>query len=133
MRVRRANSSLAAFMRGSANIPFAEFFVVLRFSRFSVLGAAAIAVSSAVIGAQQPDVSLRPFVTFPSAGVAGPFTGLALSASAGPIAIRGGAHISLHDRSSLNASTSSTMRPWGADADAIAYLQSLNYTDYFSF
>jgi len=126
-------SSLAAFMRGSANIPFAEFFVVLRYSRFSVFGAAAIAVTSAVSGAQQPDVSLSPFITFPSAGVAGPFTGLALTASAGPIALRGGAHISLHDRNALNASTSSTMRPWGADADAVAYLQSLSYGDHLSF
>jgi cell wall-associated NlpC family hydrolase len=120
-------------MRGSANIPFAEFFVVLRFSRFSVLGAAAIAVSGAVIGAQQPDVALSPFITFPSAGIPGPFTGLALTASAGPIALRGGAHISLHDRSGITATSASTMRPWGADADAIAFLQSLSYTDYLSF
>jgi len=107
---------------------------VLRFSIVPALGAAAAAASLAAAGAQQPNVTLNPFVTFPPAGVAGPMTGLALTVASGPLALRAGAHISLQDRSALPAasttsssSSSSTMRPWGADADALAYLESITY------
>jgi cell wall-associated NlpC family hydrolase len=117
---------------------------VLRFSQRPVLGAAAIAVSLATAGAQQPDinVTLNPFFTFIPARTTGPMTGLALTLASGPLAIRAGGHISLQDRSSLGAtsttgttttSTISTTRPWGADADALAYLESFTYGEFVRF
>lgn len=104
---------------------------MLRFSCVPFCGAA-LAVTSAVLGAQQPDVSLSPFLTL-SHGTVGPMTGLALGISAGPIAIRGGAHLSLQDRSTTGNPSASTMRPWGADADAVAYLESLSYMNRVTF
>jgi hypothetical protein len=83
----------------------------------------------ATAGAQQPDVSLSPFVTFLPTGSAGPMTGLALTLADGPLALRAGAHISLQDRSNAATASAVTMRPWGADADAIAFLESLSYRE----
>ncbi len=102
---------------------------MLRISNFPVLGAAAVAVSVAAAGAQKPDVTLNPFVIFPPAGIPGPMTGLALTVASGPFALRAGAHISVRDRGALSAATTGAgaMRPWGADGDALAYLESITY------
>jgi NlpC/P60 family len=103
---------------------------VLRFSICPALGAAAIAASLATAGAQQPDVSLSPFVTFLPTGSAGPMTGLAITFTGGSLALRAGAHISLQDRSGISAtSAAANLRLWGADADAIAYLESFKYRE----
>ena len=107
---------------------------MLRFSIRSVLGVASVVVFTAAAGAQQPDVSLSPFVSFLPAGTAGPMTGLSLMFSGGPLALRAGGHIALQDRAPVSSSAAGvTMRPWGADADAVAYLESYSYRDRVAF
>lgn len=107
---------------------------MLRFSICPAFGVAAVAASLAAAGAQQPDVTLSPFLTFLPAGSAGPMTGLALGVAGGPFAIRASGHISVRDRSSLAAAnTPATTKPWGADVDAIAYLESFNYSPRITF
>lgn len=113
---------------------------MLRFSVFPSIGVALV-TSLAQASAQQPDVSLSPFVTFLPSGNAGPMTGLALTFTGGPLALRAGGHISLQDRSAQpatntatnTATSTTTMRPWGADADAIAYLESYSYRERVAF
>jgi hypothetical protein len=119
---------------------------VLRFSIRLVLGAAAASVAFATANAQQESeppqlpqlpeihVTLNPFVTFVPAQSAGPMTGLALSLASGPLAIRAGGHISLRDRNAAAAANSAvSTRPWGADADALAYFQSFLYGTHVAF
>lgn len=117
---------------------------MLRSSILSVLGIAAVATTIATVGAQQteeaprsptrPDFSLSPFVSFLPSGSAATMSGLALTFASGPIALRGSGHISIRDRSALNSTGyASTVRPWGADADALAYLESISYGDLMSF
>jgi cell wall-associated NlpC family hydrolase len=96
-------------------------------SAFGVAVAGLTAV--ATTGAQQPDVSLSPFVTFLPTGSAGPMTGLALAFADGPLALRGSGYISVQDRSSVATTSAVTTRPWGADADAIAFLESMSYRE----
>ena len=130
-------------------IPSSEFYIVLRFSICPNIAAAALAASvAATAGAQQPDeaprapirpdFSLSPFVAFLPSGNAGPMTGLALTIAGGPLALRAGGHLSLQDRGAPSASSSvsgsasssaSTTRSWGADADAIAFLETISYGD----
>lgn len=105
---------------------------MLRFSCSPALGAAAVLLILPPATAQQSDISLSPFVSFLPSGNANPMAGLALSFAGGPLALRAGGHISLTDRtivatSTGSGSTSSTtsLRPWGADADAIALLDGL--------
>ena len=137
-------------------IPSSELYLVLRFSICPNVAAAAIAATIATAGAQQPDeaprapirpdVSLSPFVAFLPRGNAGPMTGLALMLSSGPLALRAGGHLSLQDRGAPSVSSSapnsapssassyaSTTRSWGADADAIAFLETISYGDLMSF
>ncbi len=92
----------------------------------SALGAAAVTATVAAADAQQPDVTLNPFVTFLPGG-AGPMTGLALMLTGGPFSLRAGGHISLQDRGVLPGGSAASMRPWGADADAISYLETYRY------
>lgn len=73
------------------------------------------------------DVSISPFVSFIPTGSAIPMTGLALSLTGGPFALRAGGNISLLERNTLPSSTAVAMRPWGADADVVAFLESLSY------
>jgi hypothetical protein len=57
-------------------------------------------------------------------------TGLAITFTGGSLALRAGAHISLQDRSAVSAtSAAANLRLWGADADAIAYLESFKYRE----
>lgn len=99
---------------------------MLRFSFSSALGAAALLVFVPLAGAQQSDVSLSPFVSFFPSGTANPMAGLALTFAGGPLALRAGGHISLTDRSLVatggTGNSTTSLRPWGADADAIAFL-----------
>jgi len=109
-----------------AGIPLFGVLVVLRFSIYSALGAVVVSATATQVDAQQPDITLNPFVTFLPAGQ-GPMTGLALMVTGGPFSLRAGGHISLQDHSLLPAGSSTTMRPWGADADAISYLETYRY------
>ena len=119
---------------------------MLRFSLRPVLGAAAVAVSAAVVGAQQSEVSISPFVTFLPTESARPMAGLSLTFAGGPLALRAGGQLSLRDRdtytSNNNTTTGTTttslatpnaLRPWQADADAIAYLEGYNYGNHVAF
>src|SRR5262245_53982600 len=88
---------------------------------------------AAAAGAQQSDVTLSPFVTFLPTGSAWPMTGLALTYNNGPVALRASGHLSLLDRGAPTATSTATTRPWGLDADAIAYLESLSYGERIDF
>jgi NlpC/P60 family len=108
---------------------------VLRFSQCSAVGVMALAASAVVVGAQQPDinVTLNPFVTL-MPRTSGPMTGLAITLAGGPLAIRAGGHISLQERGAAGATNAAAAtRPWGADADALAYLESFTYGDFVRF
>lgn len=117
---------------------------MLRFS-IRLLGAAAASISAAAAGAQQSEpplnpqlpeihVTLNPFVTFIPSQASGPMTGLSLSLASGPLALRGGGHISLRDRNAAAAANSAvSTRPWGADADLLAYFQSFLYGSHVAF
>jgi len=52
--------------------------------------------------------------------------GLSLSFSGGPLAVRAGGHLAVQERTS-SATTELATRPWGADADALAFLESYSY------
>jgi cell wall-associated NlpC family hydrolase len=101
---------------------------VVRCSSCLVLGAASLFAASTPTAAQTPGVSLSPFVTFLPTGSATPSAGLSMTVSGGPIALRAGGHLSLEERNSLpGVSSPMVMRPWGADADALAFLESYSY------
>jgi cell wall-associated NlpC family hydrolase len=98
------------------------------------VGAAVVAaiVPIRTSAAQQSGVSLSPFITFLPTGGANPMAGLAIAVSGGPLALRASGHLSFEERSAT-ATTDVTTRPWGADADAIAYLESYGYRDRIAF
>ena len=84
-----------------------------------VLVAAVVATAAS---AQQPGVSLSPFVTFPRNGDAGPLAGLTIGVTDGPFSVRASGQFSMRDRAGLStANASLVMRPWSADADALLY------------
>lgn len=104
---------------------------MLRLSAFALPAPALVAplaVGFAIhrISAQQPGVSLSPFVTFVPTGSANPMGGLALGVAGGPLALRGSGHVSLQEHNAA-APAGVTARPWGADADAIASLDGYSY------
>ncbi len=100
--------------------------------RSSLLAIGALAVASTSAIAQQPGVSLSPFVTFLPDADASPLAGLSLAITGGPLSLRAGGHLSVRDRSTSN-NFAASMRPWGADADAVAYLESYNYNQHVIF
>jgi hypothetical protein len=91
----------------------------------------------AIADAQQPQVSLSPFVTFLPTESARPMAGLSLMFTGGPLALRAGGHLSLKDRGITTATGTetsvATLRPWGADADALAFLESYSYGERIAF
>lgn len=88
----------------------------------------------AVGHAQQDGVTINPFLTFPPTGYAASMTGLSLTFGGGSIAVRAGAQLSLPDRSpGEQPGTSAAVRPWGADLDALAYLDNLSYGELITF
>lgn len=105
---------------------------MLRLSMCPALAASALAATLATAAAQQTGVTLSPFVTFLPTGSASPMAGLSIAINGGPLALRGGAHLSLQERSATTTDAI-TMRPWGADADALAYLQSYSYGERIAF
>ena len=95
---------------------------MLRVSLRPIICAALVAATASTVAAQQ-SVSLSPFVTFlPSPG-ASPLVGLSIAVAGGPLALRAGGHLSLDERTATSSGAVAT-RPWGADADALAYLES---------
>ena len=130
---------------------------MLRFSVCPSLGVALLATTVAAAGAQQPDVSISPFVTFLPTGSASPMTGLALTLARGPFALRAGGQISLQNGSPASVpappttgtppsnppatstvtttatTATSIVRPWGADLDALAFFESYKYGQYVAF
>ena len=99
---------------------------MLRFSLYLVAGAAALAIVPTSAAPQQSGVSLSPFVAFLPTGSASPMAGLSLSIAGGPLALRAGGHMSLEERGTATTAAVTT-RPWGADADALAYLDGYHY------
>jgi hypothetical protein len=111
--------------------------VVLRFSLCSACTALAAATAAGILDAhaiigQQPGVSLSPFVTFLPTGASHPMAGLALAVADGPLALRGSGHVSLQENNAA-APAGVTARPWGADADALAFLESTTFSDHVLF
>jgi hypothetical protein len=100
--------------------------------RSSLLALGALAVASTFAMAQQQGVSLSPFVTLLPNADASPLAGLSLAITGGPLSLRASGHLSVRDRPASN-SLSTSMRPWGADADAVAYLESYNYNQHVLF
>src|SRR4029078_3644294 len=99
---------------------------MLRLQPLPSLGVAALAAALGTASAQQTGVTLSPFVTFLPTGSASPMAGLSIAVAGGTLALRGGGHLSLQEKSAT-ASNAVTMRPWGLDADAMAYLSSYSY------
>jgi cell wall-associated NlpC family hydrolase len=90
--------------------------------RSVVLSTTALITPLVAARAQQADVSLSPFVTFMPSGGASPLAGLALTmAGNSGLALRASGHISL-ENTNVNSLNAPTMRPWGADADAVLFL-----------
>ena len=75
--------------------------------------------------AQQSDVSITPFVSFlPSAGTS-PLAGLALTiAGNGGLGLRASGHVALENYNEAGFGANGTLRPWGADVDALFMLGS---------
>lgn len=87
------------------------------------LVACALVTPTARASAQQSDLGISPFVTFLPAGGASPLAGLALTLGGGSgFAIRAGGNISLDNSNGSGMLQSSSVRPWGADADAMLLL-----------
>jgi cell wall-associated NlpC family hydrolase len=83
-------------------------------------------------GAQQTDVAIRPGVTFLPTGGASPLAGLALTmAGNSGLALRASGHLSLENRD-VNDFNPPSVRPWGADADAILFLGGRSFSGYRS-
>jgi hypothetical protein len=94
--------------------------------RLSILSTVGVALTVVPAYAQQPGVTLSPFVSFLPVGSPSPMAGLSLSFSGGPLAVRAGGHLAVQERTT-SATTELATRPWGADADALAFLESYSY------
>jgi hypothetical protein len=88
---------------------------------FFVSTAVALPIGTAF--AQQSDLSVSPFVSFlPSAGTS-PLAGLALTLAGNTgFGLRASGHLALENSSATGFGAAGTMRPWGADADAMLFL-----------
>ena len=86
----------------------------------AALAGSALLTSAHAAAAQQSNVSITPFVSFlPSAGTS-PLAGLALTlAGNGGIGLRASGHLALENSKTAGLGTAGTMRPWGADVDAL--------------
>jgi len=107
---------------------------VLRLSYCPALAASALVTAFAVGHAQQHGVTINPFLAFPPSGNAGSMTGLSLTFGGGAVAFRAGAQMALPDRSPAEQPGNMvTSRPWGADVDALAFLDNLSYGELITF
>jgi cell wall-associated NlpC family hydrolase len=91
-----------------------------RASLAATLLSAALLTPAASALAQQSDLSISPFMSFlPSAG-ASPLAGLALTlAGSAGFGLRASGNIALENTNNNYLMTNATLRPWGADADAV--------------
>jgi cell wall-associated NlpC family hydrolase len=90
--------------------------------RSVVLSTTALVAPLVAASAQQADLSLSPFVTFMPSGGASPLAGLALTmAGNSGLALRASGHVSL-ENTNVSSFNAPTVRPWGADADAVLFL-----------
>ena len=101
---------------------------MLRLQPLPSLGVAALAAALGTADAQQTGVTLSPFVTFLPTGNASPMAGLAIALAGGPLALRASGNLAVQERGA-NALSDLATRPWGVDADAIAYLAGYGYSD----
>jgi cell wall-associated NlpC family hydrolase len=70
--------------------------------------------------AQKSDLAISPFVSFLPAAGSNPLAGLALTlAGDAGFGLRASAHLALDNPNTTTFGSSATVRPWGADADAI--------------
>jgi hypothetical protein len=92
----------------------------------SSLAAAALTATFAapsISAAQQSDLSISPFVSFLPAAGGNPLAGLAFALTGdGGIGLRASAHMTLANSQNNGLGTGASIRPWGADADAILSL-----------
>jgi hypothetical protein len=87
------------------------------------LTAAALATAANVVAAQQPALSISPFMSFVRDGGTSPLAGLALTlGGSSGFAIRGSGHLALNSANGSSAFAASDARPWGADADAVLFI-----------
>jgi len=87
------------------------------------LTTAALAASANVVAAQQPDLSISPFMSFVRDGGTSPLAGLALTLGGNSrFAIRGSGHLALNSANGSSAFAANDARPWGADADAVLFV-----------
>lgn len=89
---------------------------------FPVAGLAAcvLATPGARASAQQSELAVSPFVSFLPTGAASPLAGLALTlGGGGGFAVRGSANVSLENSNNSGLLEPNSLRPWGADADAM--------------
>lgn len=95
-------------------------------STLAVAVAAVVSIAVLPIGsalAQQSQLAVSPFVSFlPSAGTS-PLAGLALTLAGNTgVGLRASAHVALENSNNIGFAAAGTMRPWGADADALLFL-----------
>ena len=118
----RDNNDLLAspYLAGTLQYAAATTHRSLTVHRPVLSSAVVLSAFAAPLAAQQSDLTLSPFVTLlPTAG-SNPLAGLALTlAGDGGFSLRASAHLSLQNTNSSSFSLGSTMRPWGADADAV--------------
>ena len=83
-----------------------------------VLAAAVAPISLAA--AQQSDLTVSPFVSYLPAMGGNPLAGIALTlAGDGGLGVRASGNVSLQNQNNGSLGFSNSVRPWGADADAI--------------
>lgn len=84
------------------------------------IAACVFATPAARASAQQSDIALSPFLAFLPSGGANPLAGLALTlGGTSGLAIRASGNMSLENSNTSGIVGSNSLRPWGADADAM--------------
>lgn len=93
----------------------------------AAIASALIAAPSIAAAQQRSDLVISPFVSFlPTVG-GNPLAGLALTlAGSSGLGLRASAHLALESSPAAGFGMTNTIRPWGADADAILSLGRAN-------
>ena len=101
---------------------------MFRSTALRALAAAALLAPSATALAQQTNVTVSPFVSFLPATGASPLAGLAITiAGNSGLALRASGHLSLENTNNVGVFGAPSIRPWGADADAVLFLGGRSY------
>jgi NlpC/P60 family len=96
---------------------------VFRSPLASAAALSAALVAPSIAAAQQSDLSVSPFVSFLPVAGGNPLAGLALTlAGNGGLGLRASAHMALENSSGNGFGSTTSIRPWGADADAVLSL-----------